>query len=416
MIDDSRRLLFDTYEAAIEGVSPRRLLAAALGRNALPLRAPAILAVGKASIGMAGEAAIWVDQRFDDRPDGLVITHTDPIPISGFTVLQGDHPVPGPGSSVAVGAIDRWIDHLPAACPVWVLISGGTSALIGAPRQPLAPELLDRTWNALLDAGAPIEAMNLVRRRLTLWGGGRLAIALQDHPTTAWLISDVPSNDLRFIGSGPLIGTDTDQAELEQLIADGDLLSRLPGEIAPLLLEPPVTAPEVAHHIVADGMTAVRAAAGWAGRFMPVTIHDAPLLGEATAVGQSLGELLGGADIISAGMHCWRGETGVTLPQDHGIGGRCQQLVLAASEVLAKSSRRVTLLAAGTDGRDGPGDVAGAIVDAQSWPAMVARGLDPASHLQSHDAQPALDSIGALVRTGSTGTNVADLVLAIVEG
>ena len=108
----------------------------------------------------------------------------------------------------------------------------------------------------------------------------------------------------------------------------------------------------------------------------------------------------------------WGGETTVTLGADPGLGGRCQELALAVAQALAGSGD-VSLLAAGTDGRDGPTDAAGAIVDGGTWAAIRAAGRDPERDLARHDAHPALDAANALLRPGLTGTNVMDVVIGL---
>jgi hydroxypyruvate reductase len=99
-----------------------------------------------------------------------------------------------------------------------------------------------------------------------------------------------------------------------------------------------------------------------------------------------------------------------------GLGGRCQELALAAARVLKSASPEIALLAAGTDGRDGPTDAAGAIVDANTWGTIASAGRDPARDLAAHDAYHALDAAGALLRPGLTGTNVMDIVIGICAG
>jgi hydroxypyruvate reductase len=117
----------------------------------------------------------------------------------------------------------------------------------------------------------------------------------------------------------------------------------------------------------------------------------------------------------------WGGETTVTLTLEAGLGGRSQELALAAAEVLSHSSEPrpggcnfgVMLLAAGTDGRDGPTDAAGGFADAETWRAIRAGGRDPVSDLRTHHGYDALAAGGALFKTGMTGTNVMDLVLGL---
>jgi hydroxypyruvate reductase len=108
----------------------------------------------------------------------------------------------------------------------------------------------------------------------------------------------------------------------------------------------------------------------------------------------------------------WGGETTVTLGDAPGLGGRSQELALAAAQSLA-GSEGVSLLAGGTDGRDGPTDAAGAIVDGTTWAKIATAGHDPARHLAEHDAYPALAAAGALLQPGLTGTNVMDIVIGL---
>src|SRR5205085_9601940 len=107
------------------------------------------------------------------------------------------------------------------------------------------------------------------------------------------------------------------------------------------------------------------------------------------------------------------GETTVTIHAGGGLGGRSQELALAAAAVLRGAPAPIALLAAGTDGRDGPTDAAGAIVDGTTWARMEQAGRDPEADLQHHDSYPALASVGALIKTGPTGTNVMDIVIAL---
>jgi hydroxypyruvate reductase len=145
-----------------------------------------------------------------------------------------------------------------------------------------------------------------------------------------------------------------------------------------------------------------------------VVVHSEPLTGDARLRGTALAQWLASSD--AAGVHCWTGETTVALGGATGRGGRCQELALAAALELERcGASHVMILAAGTDGRDGPTDAAGAIVDARTATTIRAHGMDPVAALERHDAYPVLATADALLRTGLTGTNVADVVLAIAH-
>jgi glycerate-2-kinase len=191
-------------------------------------------------------------------------------------------------------------------------------------------------------------------------------------------------------------------------------------------LETPKPGDEAFRHvetrIIASNRIALEGAAARARELgCDARTHAAPLSGQAADVGRHVaGELLrscatrGRHLLIEPPLFCvlWGGETVVTLPADStgARGGRCQELALAAAGELA-ASVGVALLAAGTDGRDGPTDAAGAVVDGGTWDAVRRGGRDPARDLAAHDAYPALDAAGALLRTGLTGTNVMDIVI-----
>jgi hydroxypyruvate reductase len=116
------------------------------------------------------------------------------------------------------------------------------------------------------------------------------------------------------------------------------------------------------------------------------------------------------------GVAFWGGETTVTMGSNGGSGGRCQELALSAAVALhdaGKEAEGVTILAAGTDGRDGPTDAAGAIIDSFTVARIMEAGVDPRLSLRRHDSYEALHLAGALLKTGLTGTNVGDVVVAV---
>jgi hydroxypyruvate reductase len=185
--------------------------------------------------------------------------------------------------------------------------------------------------------------------------------------------------------------------------------------------------------LVASNRLALEAVLRRAGSLgLVAQLVSSRLAGEAAPAGREVARtLLSYSNPVnpqSGGVHknavclVWGGETTVTLgAEPPGKGGRNQEFALAAAEVLGLGAEgrgergSVTLLAAGTDGRDGPTDAAGAIVDASTWLAIRQAGRDPARDLAGHDAYPALDSAGTLLKIGMTGTNVMDVVIGLVQ-
>jgi glycerate 2-kinase len=169
----------------------------------------------------------------------------------------------------------------------------------------------------------------------------------------------------------------------------------------------------IASHVVSSNRIAMAEVIDSARRIgLDGQQHPTPLHGEAAAMGDQIARALETAQPDQ--VLVWGGETTVTLQGANGTGGRSQELALSAAQHLHRSGTRAVLLAAGTDGRDGPTDAAGAIVDRFTWDRIRAAGRDPGQDLLRHDAYPALDAAGALLRTGQSGTNVMDLVMAII--
>jgi len=350
-------------------------------------------------------------------------------------LVVGDHPEPGAGSLAAAEALAAAAESLTEEDEVWVLLSGGTTSLIGAPEPGLAPSDLTAIYALLLGSGLDIAAMNRIRKRFARWGGGKLARALAPARVRVYVVSDVIGDDLASIGSGPCVPDPTSAQEVRAALAEAGLWELLP-DAARRLLDRAVTGetPEtpksgdrtfarVTHELVASNRLALEAAAARAAELgLTPSIAETPLAGEAAIVGTALAtSLVQDCDRREvpqpksrAARRCfiWGGETTVTLGPSPGLGGRCQELALAAARTLAGVGGPA-LLAAGTDGRDGPTDAAGAIVDGGTCPAIVRAGRDPDRDLAAHDAYAALDAAGVLLRPGLTGTNVMDIVIGI---
>jgi glycerate-2-kinase len=332
-----------------------------------------------------------------------------------------------------------------------VLLSGGASSLLAGPLRGMSEADLGHLFELLFGSGLDIRAMNAVRKRFTRWGAGRLALALAPARTHCFVISDVPGDEVADVGSGPCAPDPLTVREVIALLQSAGIFERIApsmraylGAVARgLMPETPKAAhPAFAHvstRLIGTNRLAVDAVVRCAASLSVRAERAATALeGDAARCGERIAEtLLERARREAIGVIVWGGETtvqltrapaftgrqleargGIAAPGTPPSGGRCQELALAASRLLAaagETGRRVTLLAAGTDGRDGPTDAAGAFADGAVWEAIGAAGRDPALALTRHESYTALDGAGALLRRGLTGTNVMDVVIGVVE-
>ncbi len=448
----ARRQLTECYHAAVAGARPEPATHAAVAGLALTPGARVwIVALGKAAAAMAAGATTALAER-GRAPAGGVIAgvRIEPPPHPSIRVVAGDHPIPAAQSAAAAAAVADVVALVRPGDEVLALVSGGGTSLIAAP----APELADFTqsdlgvlYATLLASGADIVAMNAVRKRFTRWSGGRLAVAVAPARVHCLIVSDVLGDDLASISSGPWVADPVTAVELVASLERARLWDKLPpkarGHLTAVVSGAAPETPKpsdpafagVAATVIVSNAHAVAAAAecARAAGVEEVTVVPVPLVGEAAIAGVRLASDLVARKKRARGprvTRCivWGGETTVTLDAPRGsgdaaaagespLGGRNQELALAAARSLHEAGdhgRGITLLAAGTDGRDGPTDAAGAIVDGLTWYAIEGAGRDPARDLAAHDAYRALDAAHALLRTGHSGTNVMDIVIGLI--
>lgn len=385
---------------------------------------------------------------------GGVIVSTDAAaaPHATLSSFQGNHPLPGRLSFTAAARIGEVAVGMRSDDIAIVLLSGGASSLTAAPLRGMAESDLGQLFELLLGAGLDISAMNTVRKRFTRWGAGRLALALAPARTYALVISDVIGDDPADIGSGPCTPDATTVRTVTDLMQQAGLLAQIAPAMRDYLTSvtrgvipetPKATHPAFAHvttRIIGSNRLALDAAVARAQALsLDAECITAPLQGDAAMCGALVADaLLQRARQGLPGCMIWGGETTVkltsqqpaasarsqsgalTLPRTASppSGGRCQELALAASRHLAHASDgagRITILAAGTDGRDGTVDAAGAFAHESIWSAIRESGRDPELALQRHESHAALSAAGALLAARSTGTNVMDVVIGLVE-
>ena len=404
----ARQDLLTLYHAALVALDGRRRVADSLRRQCPPGPIYAI-AVGKAAGAMLTGAYDILGPEllggFAVVPAGCCQDLADDLP--GLRCVEGDHPVPGARSLAAGEALQGFLGGLPSGASLLFLTSGGASSLVEHLAPGVTVEDLRRANRWLLGSGLPIQAVNQVRKALSAIKGGRLAAWVGARPVLNLLISDVPGDDLASVGSGLLVAHPEERLRARGLA--------LPEWLADLVSHSPPAAPEeafraVRHVLVASSADARAVVAHRARRLgYPVIRHGQLVVGDARQVGQHLGERVRDGP---RAVQVWGGETTVRLPPAPGRGGRCQTLALSAATVIA-GGRGLWLLAAGTDGRDGPGEDAGALVDGDTVRRGELAGLSAADFLARADAGSFLAASTDLIHTGPTGTNVMDLMIGL---
>lgn len=394
--------------AAIAAVLPDEAVRRALKGRHFPGRV-LLVAAGKAAWQMARAAV----EALGPVDAGVVVTKYGHVQgqLPGVACYEAGHPVPDENSFRATQAALDLVAGAKETDTVLFLLSGGGSALF---EKPLIPggELQDITQQ-LLACGAGIVEMNTIRKRLSAVKGGRFALACAPARVYSIVLSDILGDPLDMIASGPAV-PDRSTCAQAQAIAETYGL-RLSGAARVCLQqETPKVLDNVETHITGSVRELCAAAAEACGQlgYQPVLLTD-HLDCEAREAGRFLADIArthagrGQATAYLAG-----GETVVRLT-GHGLGGRNQELALAAAPGLAGLPAAV--FSVGSDGTDGPTDAAGGYVDGDTAAALAARGLDAGAVLADNDAYHALQAVDGLIVTGPTGTNVNDVAVVLVR-
>ena len=394
--------------AAIAAVLPDEAVRRALKGRHFPGRV-LLVAAGKAAWQMARAAV----EALGPVDAGVVVTKYGHVQgqLPGVICYEAGHPVPDENSFRATQAALDLVAGAKETDTVLFLLSGGGSALF---EKPLIPggELQDITQQ-LLACGADIVEMNTIRKRLSAVKGGRFALACAPARVYSIVLSDILGDPLDMIASGPAV-PDRSTCAQAQAIAETYGLRLSGAARACLQQETPKVLDNVETHITGSVRELCAAAAAACGQlgYKPVLLTD-HLDCEAREAGRFLADIArthagrGQATAYLAG-----GETVVRLT-GHGLGGRNQELALAAAPGLAGLPAAV--FSVGSDGTDGPTDAAGGYVDGNTAAALAARGLDAGAVLADNDAYHALQAVDGLIVTGPTGTNVNDVAVVLVR-
>lgn len=391
-----------------------------------------LVAAGKAAVSMARAAAEVLGERL---AQGVVVTKyghakEDRLP-AAVQVLEAGHPVPDAAGLAGARAVVGLLDGVTDRDRVLVLLSGGASALLPLPAGSLSLDDLQSVTGLLLRAGADIGEINAVRKHLDLLKGGQLARLAAPAPLAALILSDVVGDPLEVIASGPSAPDPSRYSDAWQVLGRYGLLDRTPAGVATHLRAgldgklPETPKPgdplfeRVTNQIIGSNRLAAQAAVDQATKLgYRALLLTTFVEGEARQVARfaaalAKGVRLHGDPIAAPACLVWGGETTVTV-RGSGRGGRNQELALAAALAL-EGLPGVAVMALATDGSDGPTDAAGAIVDGETARQARRLGYEPREVLLNNDSYPLLDAVGALMRTGPTGTNVNDLLVILVE-
>ena len=432
----ARARLERVLRAALAAVDPevavRRALQSTQGRlsiagRALPDGAAlVVLAAGKAAAAMARAAEEVAGDRIRA---GLVVTKQGHgLPLGRLRLLETAHPFPDARGEAAAREALALVAAAQREDCLLVLLSGGASALWSCPLPGLCREDLTGATRALLECGADIEETNAVRKHLTALSGGRLAARAACSRIEVLAISDVPGDRLDVIGSGPCAPDSSSFADALAVLARRGIRDAVPESVR-MFLERGANGPVeetlepgdprlagVRHTIVARNADALAAAADAAAAegWHPVLLGPV-LRGEARDMAARLVSLASSISSRRPACLIAGGETVVTV-RGTGRGGRNQELALAAALAMAdRGERRLAILAAGSDGSDGPTDAAGAFADFGTLERAARCGLEAERALANNDAYSFFSREGGLLVTGPTRTNVMDLALVLVQ-
>lgn len=439
-LGDKERLIL---EALLEGVSaadPARAVEAAvkvvggaariMGSLELLLRGEIhVVGFGKASRGMVrGLLRVLGDM----VAGGVVIHPGDEGKEGPVQVLRGDHPIPGENTLRSSEKLLGYIENeVSPGDIVFVLISGGGSALFEQPRPGLSLDDIARVSRMLMESGADIVELNTVRKHLSMVKGGWLAKRIRSRVTVSLIISDVVRDPVEFIASGPTAPDPTTFSDALRVMKRRRVWDKAPESVKRiiemgvkgLIEETPKPGDPVFertfNYIVASNAISLSAIKNFlSSRGYNVLVLTPYMEGEAREIGKALAGIAYSAAKLGIPLEppcaiIAGGETTVTV-RGSGIGGRNQELCLSIA-IGIRGVEGVYAGCMGSDGIDGVSPAAGALVSYKTVDEAVSMGLDPGEYLENNDSYTFFKKLGRTIETGLTGTNVNDFVVLLID-
>jgi len=436
-----KKALEDIFKAGVKAVDPERAVQKYVRRQGNQLFAGDcsyaidsfkrifLIGAGKGTAPMAKAVEGILGERLTN---GLIIVkYGHGIPLEKTQILEAGHPIPDKAGLEATEELLKQTQECTEEDLIICAFSGGGSALLPAPTFPLTLDQKQETTRLLLECGATINEINAIRKHLSRSKGGWLAKEAYPATIVSLLLSDVIGDRLDVIASGPTVPDESTYSDCIKIIDRYKLSDRLPKSVAEYFKKgaagvvpetPKAGDPvfsQVQNLIVGNNRESLLAAKERAISLGYNTIVlSSQIEGEAREVAQvfaAIGKEISQANLPISPPACViaGGETTVTI-QGKGKGGRSQELALACA-IAIDGWKRISLLSAGTDGTDGPTDAAGAIVNGTTCKRARQTNLYPRDFLLANDSYTFFESLGDLLKTGPTRTNVMDIICMLVS-
>jgi glycerate 2-kinase len=386
-----------------------------------------VVGAGKATARMA----LAVEALLGERIAGgiIIVKPGHRVPLKKLEVVEAGHPIPDQAGINATEAIIELLRRTQKTDLILCLVSGGASALLSCPVVGLSLQDKQQTTQALLNCGARIQEVNAIRKHISRIKGGRLAELAYPSTVLSLILSDVIDDSMDNIGSGPTVPDSSTFADCLSIIDRYGVGAMIPGAVTSFLKKgaageivdtPKAGDPifqKVQNLLIGNNQLALVAAKEKAEALGYNTlVLSRSIEGEARKV--AIDHVVMARDVLSSSSPrppaciISGGETTVAIRGD-GLGGRNQEFALAAA-IEIDGLEGVVVLSGGTDGTDGPTDAAGGIVDWTTVQRARDQGLDAQSYLERNDSYPFLKTVGDLLITGPTLTNVMDLRLVLI--
>lgn len=390
-----------------------------------------IIGFGKASAYMAAT----LEDLLGDRISGgaVIVKYGHTISCRKVAIYEAGHPVPDKNTLIHSQHLLDISANASKDDLVFCLISGGGSSLFEILPQSIFLEDLRAVNSLLLSSGAKITEMNALRKHLSKVKGGQLLRSIYPATSISLIISDILHDPVGSIASGPTAPDNTTFRDAKVVVDKYALGRKLPssvivylqsgveGKVTETLKEGEEAAKKAFTFVIGNIDVAIKRAKMTAQQQgYEAMISYGQMKGEASTMGRSIAQIIKqySEDRVSTRPPLcliFGGETTVMLGESSGRGGRNQELALSALIHLKDFNRNFALISAGTDGTDGPTDAAGALITRQTFTDVKSLGLNPEKYLEAHDSYHFFETTGSLLKTGPTGTNVMDLVIALVE-